>query len=188
MRAITMAALIGLGVSAGAGGRASAGERAVASAQGRRQPLPPGPPGPPPPPPGAGAVRKQVNERIRMMRMWKLTEALSLDEATAQRFFPILNKFDEKVAPLHRQQGEIIMRLRAEIESGRPDPVRLSKGIDDLLGLRKQVAALEDERIREVRRVLSPTQQAKLVLLLPKIERELRRSVRRAMNLPPEED
>src|SRR5437660_9624140 len=115
----------------------------------------------------AGGMRKEVRERINMMRMWRLTEALSLDEATAQRFFPLLHRYDEKLLPLHRQQGDLTMRLRAEVDSGRPDPARVGKTIDELLALRKQVAALEEERIREVRKILSPAQQAKLVLLLP---------------------
>ena len=32
--------------------------------------------------------------------------------------------------------------------------------------------AMEDERIRDVRKVLTPAQQAKLVLLMPRLERD----------------
>src|SRR5262245_37955484 len=145
------------------------------------------PVGPPPPqaPPG---MRKAVRERMNILRAVKLTNALGLDETTAERFFPLLHRYDERLTPLHRQQGEFVMRLRVEVETGHPDPARLARIIDDLLTIRRQVAALEDERIREVRKVLSPIQQAKLVLVMPRIERDLRRTVRKARGLPREEE
>jgi hypothetical protein len=142
---------------------------------------------PPPPRPGGGQMRKEVRERLRMMRMWRLTEALNLDEATAQRLFPLLNRFDERLAPLQREQVEIAGRIQAELDTGHPDPARLSHSIDEIVGIRQKVAATEEERIRELRKVLNPVQQARFVLAWPRIEQELRRQVRRAMNLPVEE-
>ena len=138
--------------------------------------------------PGTGPLREQVRERIKLMRMWRLTEALSLDEATAQRLFPLLNRFDERLQPVHRQQGDLLQRLRQEVNVPRPDPARIGRTLDELVALRHQVIEIEDERMREVRRVLGPVQQAKLWLIWPKIDREIRRHVRRAMGLPVEED
>jgi Spy/CpxP family protein refolding chaperone len=153
-------------------------------------------PGPPPPPPPYGprairrpdAVRAQVQERLRTMRMWRLTALLNLDEATAQRLFPLLHRYDEQLSPLQRQQGDIMVRMRAELQTTRPDPAKLNQAIDELLRLRAQIGAIEAERTREVRKILTPVQQARLVLALPRIERELRGRVRRAMNLPEEDD
>jgi len=145
-------------------------------------------PAPPPPAQAPPGMRKAVRERMNILRAMKLTDALGLDEVTAERFFPLLHRYDERLTPLHRQQGDLVMRLRAEVDTGRPDAARLGKIIDDLLTLRRQVAALEDERIREVRKVLTPVQQARLVLVMPRIERDLRRTVRKAMGLPIEDD
>ena len=147
-------------------------------------------PGPPPGPPGNPQMRKQVGERIRVMRIARLTEALGLDEATAQRFFPILNKYDQKLQPIHQMQADLTRELAQETQSPRPNEQKINAAIEELLRLRQQAQAIELERIRDVRRVLTPVQQARLVLALPQIERQLWRQVRRAMNpnLPPEED
>src|SRR5215831_17356731 len=82
---------------------------------------------PPPPPPTQAppGMRKAVRERMNILRAMKLTDALGLDEATAERFFPLLHRYDERLTPLHRQQGDLVMRLRAEVDTGRADPVRL---------------------------------------------------------------
>ncbi len=45
-----------------------------------------------------------------------------------------------------------------------------------MLANRARKHALRDERINELRKVLTPVQQATLVLLLPQLERESRNS------------
>lgn len=145
-------------------------------------------PPPPPPPPGDDqALRQTVRERMRAMVVWRLTEALSLDEASAQRFFPVLNRFEERLQPLRQSQAELMRRIRAEVDSRHADPTILGRAIDELLSNRVTIQALELERLREARKVLTPVQQARLVMVMPQIEREMRRHVRRAMNLPDEE-
>jgi hypothetical protein len=121
------------------------------------------------------------------MRMWKLTEALNLDEATAQHFFPILHRYDERLQPIQRQQADLGRLLSQEVALPRPDPLKLTRAIDEIINLRHQVQAIEDERARELRRVLTPIQQARLILSLPRIEREMWRQVRKAMGQPDEE-
>jgi Spy/CpxP family protein refolding chaperone len=133
------------------------------------------------------ALRQQVRERVRTMIVWRLTEALGLDAATAQRFFPVLNQYEDRIAPLHQSQGARMRELRAQIDSGRADVGRVNQLLDEMAATRAQVVALEAERIRELRRVLSPVQSAKLVMALPQIERELHQHVRKAMNLRDEE-
>jgi Spy/CpxP family protein refolding chaperone len=146
------------------------------------------PPGPPPgPPPGSPQMRKQVGERIRVMRIARLTEALQLDEAQAQRFFPILTKYDQKLQPIHQMQADLTRQLAQEASLPRPNEQKINAAIEELLRLRQQAQAIETERIREVRKVLTPVQQARLVLALPKIERQLWRQVRRAMGQPEED-
>ena len=47
-----------------------------------------------------------------------------------------------------------------------------------MLANRVKRHALKDERIKELRKVLTPVQQAKLVLLLPRLEREFAQFIR----------
>ena len=65
--------------------------------------------------------------------------------------------------------------LKAEVESARPDDARIAKYIDLLLANRVRRHALQDEQLKELRKVLTPVQQGKLALLLPRLERDFAR-------------
>ena len=53
--------------------------------------------------------------------------------------------------------------------------------IDKLLANQKQRAALDEERFKALRPALTPMQQAKLLLLLPRIDDDFRHQIREAM-------
>jgi Spy/CpxP family protein refolding chaperone len=117
-------------------------------------------------------LRKEVIERMRALRAYKIVEELKLDENASARLFPVLAKFDEREMVLAAQRRDIIRELREQVESSHPDDGRIGKAIERLLANRARRHELRDEQIKEVRRVLTPVQQAKLVLLLPRLERD----------------
>jgi Spy/CpxP family protein refolding chaperone len=137
-------------------------------------------PRPTPPPvasPGADnrtpeQLRKEVLERMRALRAWKIVEALKLDEATSARLFPILARYDDREMEIAAERHEIMRDLRAATEAPHPDDAHLTATLNKLLANRAKERALHDDRVRDVRKVLTPVQQAKLVLLLPRMERD----------------
>jgi hypothetical protein len=129
-------------------------------------------------------LRKEVLERMRALRAWRIVEELKLDESASARLFPILAKFDEREMALAVERRDIARELRSELAGPRPDDGKLTKGIDKLLANRARRHAVTDERIRELRKVLTPVQQAKLALLLPSIEREFAQWVRQVAGQP----
>jgi Spy/CpxP family protein refolding chaperone len=125
-------------------------------------------------------LREEVMDQMRAMRMWKLTEELKLDEATAAKVFPLLAKFDDKVRELGKSRREAMRLLAEETQKAKPDNARIKTLIDELVAARGKRGALEDERFRALRQVLTSVQQAKLLLLLPRLEDEFRRRIREA--------
>jgi Spy/CpxP family protein refolding chaperone len=117
-------------------------------------------------------LRKEVYERMRALRAFKIVEELKLDENASARLFPVLAKFDDREMALAAERREIIRDLRLQVESSHPDDARIGKTIERLLANRARRHELHDEQIKELRRVLTPVQQAKLVLLLPRLERD----------------
>jgi len=117
-------------------------------------------------------LRKEVLERMRALRAWKIVEALKLDEATSARLFPILSRYDEREMALAAERHVIMRELREATEAARPDDARLTATLNRLLANRAAQRALHDDRIKDVRKVLTPVQQAKLVLLLPRMEHD----------------
>lgn len=143
----------------------------AASAQPRPAPAPASPP--------AGAdhrtpdqLRQEVLERMRALRAWKIVDALKLDEATSARLFPILSRYDEREMAVAAERHDIMRDLRAATEAPHPDDAHLTAMLNKLMANRAKERALHDDRVKDVRKVLTPVQQAKLVLLLPRLERD----------------
>ena len=123
-------------------------------------------------------LRKEVLERMRALRAWRIVEELKLDESTSARLFPILARYDEQELALAAERRDIAMELRALLSAPRPDDAKLTAAINRMLANRAKKHALRDERIAELRKVLTPVQQATLVLLLPQLEREFAQFIR----------
>ena len=122
-------------------------------------------------------LRKEVQERMRALRAYRIVDELKLDESTSARLFPILAKYDEQELALADERRDIAHEIKTLLAAPRPDDAKLNSAIDRMLANRKKRIASRDERIKEVRKVLTPVQQAKLVLLLPRLEREFARAV-----------
>jgi hypothetical protein len=123
-------------------------------------------------------LRQEVLDQLRAELVWRLTEELKLDEATAAKVFPILAKFDERAKEVGKERGEITQALAAELGNPRPDDGRLKTLVDRLIVNRGRRQGVEIDRIGALRQVLTPVQQARLVLLLPKLEDGLRHRIR----------
>jgi Spy/CpxP family protein refolding chaperone len=123
-------------------------------------------------------LRKEVLERMRALRAWRIVEELKLDETTSARLFPILAKYDEQELALAAERRDIAQELRALLAAPHPDDSKLTAAINRMLVNRAKKHALRDERIAELRKVLTPVQQATLVLLLPRLEREFAQFIR----------
>jgi Spy/CpxP family protein refolding chaperone len=117
-------------------------------------------------------LRKEVLDRMRSLRAWRIVEELKLDEAASARVFPILAKYDEHEMALMTERQDITRELRTLVAAAKPDDARIGAAISRMLANRSKRHAMKDERLRELRKVLTPVQQAKLVLLLPRLERE----------------
>jgi Spy/CpxP family protein refolding chaperone len=143
----------------------------------------PPPPARPSPPPAASdhrspdQLRKEVLERMRALRAWRIVEGLKLDEATSARLFPILARYDEREMVIAAERHDIMHELGPLTDAPHPDDARITASINRLLAIRAKQRALEDDRIKDLRKVLTPAQQAKLVMLLPRLEREFARWV-----------
>src|SRR5215216_97423 len=61
----------------------------------------------------------KVKKRLRRMRAIVLVEELELDEATAAKLMPILNRYDDQFAKIAREQQAL--RKQADDAAGRAD-------------------------------------------------------------------
>jgi hypothetical protein len=128
--------------------------------------------------PSAEQRRENIKKKIRALRAYTLTEQLSLDEGTAGKLFPILAKWDDVVDKLLVTRNQLTQQLR---DPDGKDPKVLSKAIDDSVANQRALWDVEEKRLAELRKILTPAQTAKLLTVLPQFERRMQNQLRRAI-------
>jgi hypothetical protein len=130
--------------------------------------------------PGAPAERReQIKKKIRAMRAYTLTEALALDEPTAGRLFPMLARYDDETDKLLEKRVDIQRRLRRA--DSLKDPRAVEHLIDEAVAIQRGFWDLEDKRVADLRKILTPGQTAKLLVVLPALERKIQNQLRKAI-------
>lgn len=147
----------------------------VAHAQPRRPPPPEAADDGPPTP----ERREQIKKKIRTMRAFTLTEELALDEATAGRLFPALARFDDETDKLLQRRVELQRKLR-HVDSIR-EPEQIQRLINEAIANQRAFRDLEDRKITELRRILPPPQMAKILVVMPALERKIQNQLRKAI-------
>ncbi len=130
--------------------------------------------------PAARGKRRRIQKRIRALRIWRLTEALNLDEKTATRLFPILHRFDGQLTKLMRENAKQRRSLRPLLAATGTNS-QINAAINRMLKRQRQMWRLQKQRFAAMRVVLTPKQSAKLLVVLPQIDRQIRGEIRKAM-------
>jgi hypothetical protein len=129
--------------------------------------------------PPATERREQIKKKIRAIRAYKLTEDLALDEQTAGRLFPVLSHYDDEIDKLLEKRVDVNHRLRRADTLN--DPKAVERLLDEAVANQRGFAEVQDKRIADLRRVLTPVQAAKLLVVLPDLERQIQRQLRKAI-------
>ena len=129
--------------------------------------------------PTAAAKREKIKKKIRALRAYTLTEELSLDEVTAGKLFPVMAKYDDELDRLLQQRADIERRLKAADDI--KDPRALDKLIDEAVANQRAFWDSQERRLGELRKILTPAQTARLLVVLPALERKIETQLRRAI-------
>ena len=126
--------------------------------------------------------REKIKQRIRAMRAYRLTEALALDEQTAGKLFPTLARYDDETDKLLEKRVDLVKRLRAVDQI--KDPKQIDRLIDEAVGVQRAFWELDEKRLVDLRKILTPAQIAKLLIVLPEFERKIQNQLRNAIAKP----
>lgn len=128
------------------------------------------------PEPPAPAQRARMLERMRLTRAWKLNEVLELDEATGQRLFKALERFDEPLLEAHHALRKAERDLRRGLR-GDATEAQLTAMTDQVLARKRALDELRLKQFEEAGATLDARRRAKLLLFIPRFEQELRRKL-----------
>lgn len=128
-------------------------------------------------PPSKEQIEK-VRMRIETLRMWRLTEALNLDEKTSAQVFPLISKYNKKRAEMEQSLRNGMMELKESLKEKREG--NLKNIIDKLEEDHKALRRIKEEEWAELKRILTIEQQARYILFQHKFEREIRKIIAEA--------
>jgi len=137
------------------------------------------------PGPGPGSAqaatdrREAIKKKIRVLRAATLTDELNLDEKALGKLLPVLSRWDDVTEDLLKKRVDIHRRLTAP--DAAKDPKALDRVIDEAVANQKAFWDLEDKRLAELRKILTPAQTARLLIVLPEFERKIQNQLRRAI-------
>lgn len=129
-------------------------------------------------PPPSKERREKIRERIETLKMWRLTEALDLDEKTSAKIFPLLKKIDKKRAEIENAQREGMIELRQLLKE--KQEARLKGLLEGLEKNHKELQRIKDEELAEVKKILTIEQQARYIIFLQEFNKEVRRLIAEA--------
>ncbi|CAN5478678.1 hypothetical protein BH11MYX1_BH11MYX1_18280 [soil metagenome] len=121
---------------------------------------------------------ERVKKRVRALRAYALTEELGLDTGGAGRLFPVLAKYDDEFDRLLAARGLLTKGLDGAGDF--KDPKSIDKLIDQMLANQRAFWDLEEKRIAELRKILTPAQIARVLVVLPVLERKIQNQLRTA--------
>ncbi|HEU0030984.1 MAG TPA: hypothetical protein VFQ53_10130 [Kofleriaceae bacterium] len=137
---------------------------------------------PPPQQPQPQDRREAVKRRIRALRAATLTDELNLDDKTLARLLPVLAKWDDVIGDLLKKRIDIQRRLASPDVA--KDPRATDRLIDEAVANQKAFWDVEEKRLAELRKILTPAQTARLLVVLPEFERKIMNQLRRAILHP----
>ncbi len=132
----------------------------------------------------------QVNESrdpraiIEKVRIYRLTKELDLTTEQAIEFFPKLNELHKIDNEFREQRHKILIQLK-ELLSGDAadeDIIRSLSAYEDIL---KDRVERQIKKMREIRTMLTPSQQAKYLIFQDEFEREIREMIKEVKKLQP---
>ena len=122
---------------------------------------------------------ERIKQRILALRAARLTDELGLDEKQAAKLFPVLAKYDDTFAKLLREAVDL--RKQAQDAAARNDDRALDDIIDKLVANQRSRWDTQEARFKDVRKVLTPEQAARLLVVLPQIDRQIANQLRKAL-------
>lgn len=122
--------------------------------------------------------REKIKQRVRALRAYTLTEQLELDEATAAKLFPALAKYDDEFDKLLLARADLQRRLEAA--GAIKDPKEVDRLVDEAVANQKALWATEEQRLAQLRKILTPAQIARVLVVLPAMERKIQNQLKRA--------
>jgi len=122
--------------------------------------------------------REKAREMMVSLKIWKLTEALSVDETLAEKLYPRIHELETLRYNQGQEFEEAVEALRAAVDPESPDPEAMTRRVRELRNIKLRHAAQEKEKLDQILELLTPGQQAHFFLVEADFQDNVRQFLR----------
>jgi hypothetical protein len=127
---------------------------------------------------GGKGHQEKAWERMRMLRMVKLTETLKMDRDQSARFVVLDNQFEETKKKSWREFHEDVQKLRTLVREANPPERELRDTVNRIKTRKRNLNDLNNKQMDEELNLLRPEQQARYILFTIDFRREMENLIR----------
>jgi hypothetical protein len=124
-----------------------------------------------------GPMRARIREKIKTMKIWRLTEAVALTSEQSERFFPIYNRHQEQMEALEKEKRSVLNRLEQMADDSGTSDEEINRALGDIKDLRRRTAEVSDRFLDDISDVLSVRQRGKLLVFEERFKSNLHRLI-----------
>jgi hypothetical protein len=137
----------------------------------------------PEPPPDEELVRR-VEERVELLRKWRVIEAIDPSPELADELFPLLSHHERTDRELDHERERLTRELRRVLNEEQAHREPLHGILSSLARIRDQRCLLQKELDEELALLLTIEQRARLMVVLDDFHREVQQLIQRARRRP----
>jgi Spy/CpxP family protein refolding chaperone len=131
-------------------------------------------------PQGDPQARTRLRNNINMLRLLRMTEALSLTEEQAAKLFPAMTRIEREKSELQRRLGAEIQDLRSALKKNPIGDEEILDCVAKIKELRRSIRQKDEEFETVLDESLTPLQKGRYMIFLVDFARGLGEALNRA--------
>ncbi len=120
--------------------------------------------------------RKRIEKKIEMLKAMRLSEELELSEEESIKFYSIMREHHKQRRDLREAIRELAEKLEGELK--KKNTKKMKDLIEKIEAKSNEMCELKQTQHSRFKELLSIEQQAKLIMLMPRIGHEIRSTIR----------
>jgi Spy/CpxP family protein refolding chaperone len=132
-------------------------------------------------PQGGGPNRRHIRERIKTVKIWKLTEELNLSSKQSEQFFPLYNQFQDDRQQIDSNRMETLQKLDELTSTENPSDSEINSLLQKLDDYDAQMNAKQIRFREKLKGIITTRQIGRLYVFEIKFQNQMREIVRDAM-------
>ena len=127
---------------------------------------------------GPPEYNEKTREMMMSMKIWKLTEALNVDEKLAEKLYPRVRELEAFRFESQKELESLVKKLDRHMALEKTDMSEVEKLVDQIRSFRLNQSRIEQEKEDSIMSLLTVEQRAKYILVEANFHQNIRRFLR----------